>query len=185
MQIEPDSDDGSITGEEDEDTDTAESADLVDNVEPSTDVPVMTPMLLNRAIFPPLIRFPISSISSTTLNSSNTLTGERDEDMLSSDTDEELLEAELAEEEELDAHDREQEEAYERRLWQIFKPPPETSQLVLAGTKRSHRDVEDDNGERDAVQRKRKKYAPRINKKTGKAAGKVKSAPFIDDSDVE
>ena len=98
--MEPDSDDGSITGEEDEDTDTAESADLVDNVEPSTDVPVMTPMSLNRAIFPPLIRFPISSISSTTLHSSNTLTSEHDEDLLSSDTDEDLLEAELAEEEE-------------------------------------------------------------------------------------
>ncbi|KAI0821185.1 hypothetical protein BC629DRAFT_1459077 [Irpex lacteus] len=180
-----------------------------DEAQPSNDnsdgvqeqhIPSVTESLsLHRTIFPPFIRLPASGPSPSTSSaapssylpwlSSSTGIAMNDgpEDLLESETDEEALKAELADEEQLDEQDHAEEEAYEKRLWNMFDPSSEDAELVIAGTKRDRpeTDVSDSDEDRRACRRKRKKYKPRVDKRSGAAQGKIKSAPFIEDSDVE
>ncbi|KAI0087096.1 hypothetical protein BDY19DRAFT_299970 [Irpex rosettiformis] len=197
LNLESDSD--SSENAEDTHASTRRSASINnadDYVEPDFDSRYTAPIPLRRTIFPPFVRFsnasPIPSTShvlhSHPLGTTSLPydTNGHDEELLPSETDEEGLEAELADEEELDEHDHEQEASYENRLWHIFKPPPEDSELVVSGVKRVHSDGDDDSdSDREKTKKKRLKYKPRVNKKTGQPTGKVKSAPFIEDSDDE
>ncbi|KAI0343549.1 hypothetical protein BDW22DRAFT_1419470 [Trametopsis cervina] len=146
---------------------------------------------LHRVVSPPVVNLPGQARAPDSTHSihfhipwANILpigTTSADDDILSSDTDEEQLDAELADEDQLDAEDATQGEADERRLWLTFEPSPEDADLVVAqpGTKRQR--GQSDDGEQTV--RKRKKYKPRVNRETGEPRGKIKSAPFILDSD--
>ncbi len=197
-------------GSDDEDEVTSIGHDHIDDeAQPSDDngdaiqekdIPQVTESLsLHRTIFPPFIRLPASTSSPSTpstapssylpwLSSSTGIAmNDGPEDLLESETDEEALEAELADEEQLDEQDHAEEEAYEKRLWNMFDPSSDDAELVMAGTKRDRpeTDVSDSDEGRRAGRRKRKKYKPRVDKRSGAAQGKIKSAPFIEDSDVE
>ncbi|KAI0688464.1 hypothetical protein BC835DRAFT_1511876 [Cytidiella melzeri] len=149
---------------------------------------------LNRTVFPPFVRLPhypcapdatalhsyIPWIASTSHGADNA--DDDDDDILLSETDKDDLDAELADEAKLDEHDHVEEEAAEKSLWLTFKPSPEDADLIVAhtGTKRKRANsVASDKNEK----RRKRKYGPRVNKETGAPQGRIKSAPFISDSD--
>lgn len=163
--------------------------------EGNTDVSSITRSLsLKRAIHPPFVRLPYVFRPSDPSQSSHShvpwtanLSADielNEDDILPSNIDESELVQELEADDELDARDHEQEVANEARLWRIFEPPPEEAELVVAqaGTKRKHGTDDDDVDEDDIAPRKKRRKR-HVNMETCEPHGRIKSAPYIEDSD--
>jgi hypothetical protein len=153
---------------------------------------IISPLSLHRATFPPFVRLPNQLRPNDAAVPFQAYipwaAGEvhDDEDsILSSDTDEEELNEELADESSLDTHDSVQDEAYQKMLWLTFEPQSEKEDPVVAppANKKRKRTTEDATDSFEGL--RKRKYRPRIDLETSEPQGKVKSAPFITDSDSE